>query len=35
MMRSIARKLAAGAGAAVLVSGLALIAAETAHAAVP
>ena len=35
MMRSIARKLAAGVGAAVLVSGLALTAAETAQAAVP
>jgi hypothetical protein len=35
MMRSIVRKLAAGAGAAVLVSGLALTAAATAQAAVP
>ena len=35
MMRSIARKLAAGVGVAVLVSGLALTAAETAQAAVP
>src|SRR5258707_3769488 len=35
MMRSIARKLAAGVGAALVVSGLALTAAETAQAAVP